>query len=451
MTLSCSSIHDSSTGYMPICDLSQSVSSSLSGSSGYGTLHLARRTSSSKSLESDVRFVSNRIVVQEKQTLREWILEDCDAETPKGNLQTGIASLKKASLQGESGAAIRLGHIYRHMSDVNMSSIYALFWFQYAMKLDPSLRHECMRHCSSIRREIISTYCNGIDSLKSLLKLAKQHNPVAQYLLGFSYEKGSFSDIALHSGKAFYWYEKCAKQMKNADLYFDLGVRYVKGDGCKRSIRKAISCFKKAEILKHDGARVELGLIYYQKKSFTRAISYLRTELKRSDPRLFFTLGEMYSYGFGFERSFKKAIVFYKKATLFDYAKAQAALGCIYAGEFGDDAKDLTQAIYWFKKAARQFNELAQYRLAIFYYNGQGVKKNKSKAFQLLNDLSTQCQNDDTKSIYFEMRANVEYMLGRMYFEGRGTEKNEDLGVQWLEKAISHGHPLAKKYVNKMF
>lgn len=55
-------------------------------------------------------------------------------------------------------------------------------------------------------------------------------------------------------------------------------------------------------------------------------------------------------------------------------AEAQFSLGLGYSLGEGD-ARDLTQAIYWYREAAMQDHPLAQFNLAIMLGQGQGIAK----------------------------------------------------------------------------
>lgn len=439
----------------------QSISSSVTSFSDGSDFKMSRRTSSSEEVDIDSILILSRessfsdenitLVEKRETTLYQMALDYCNEENLTTDLQMGIYLLKKAALQDESRASMKLGQIYQNMSGMNEGLIYALFWFQHAMRIDSSLKYECTGICTKIRRNIVTRDCGGTDSFESFLSLAKQKIPVGQYLVGLSYEMGLFDGIQANAEKAFSWYKKFGRQMKDADIFFDLGMRYSKGIGCQQSIRKAISCLKKAEILEHENARIELGLIYFQKRKYTRAIGYLSTELDKDDPRVPFTLGEMYYEGLGFPEDHGKAMVHYENAARSDYVEAQVILGRIYAGEFGDE-ENLTEAFVWFKKAAKQSHILGQYNLAILYFNGQGVRQNKTKAFKVLSRLANLLRlldKGDRSAVDFDLRSNVEYRLGRMYFEGVGTEQNKDEGVKWLARASAHGHSLAQSYVKK--
>lgn len=45
--------------------------------------------------------------------------------------------------------------------------------------------------------------------------------------------------------------------------------------------------------------------------------------------------------------------------------------------------KNLSKAVYWYKKAANQGSRMSQFNLASMYSNGEGVIKDVSKAEEL--------------------------------------------------------------------
>jgi len=51
----------------------------------------------------------------------------------------------------------------------------------------------------------------------------------------------------------------------------------------------------------------------------------------------------------------------------------------MYQNGFGV-AKDLTQAVAWYRKAAEQGNAFSQFSLGFMYYNGFGVAKDDAEA-----------------------------------------------------------------------
>lgn len=74
-----------------------------------------------------------------------------------------------------------------------------------------------------------------------------------------------------------------------------------------------------------------------------------------------------------------KAFEWYTKAANQGHAKAQYALGFMYAEDLGV-SQDYQKAVEWYTKAANQGNAKAQHNLGWMYKNGQGVRQNKSTA-----------------------------------------------------------------------
>lgn len=80
----------------------------------------------------------------------------------------------------------------------------------------------------------------------------------------------------------------------------------------------------------------------------------------------------------------------------------------------------------------------AAYKLGNKYFEGDGVQKSFSTAFDYFNKSAA--------------GGNVEamYMVGLCYRMGRGTTKNLDLAKQWWSKAASHGHSQAAQGVEDL-
>lgn len=449
MTFTQLSNDNSAPTYMLMPDLSQFSNASIARPSDSAHVDLERRTNPSESVAGRTLLASRSIVYSDRKTFFEIANDYCDVKNPAADRNKGIALFKNLALQGESQASMRLGFIYRQMDGSSNNFINALFWFQHAMKMNPLFERECKEVCLEIYRDIVSKYWQEEGALKYLLYLAKKEIPLAQYLLAFIYDRGEFFDIPPKPKKAMCWYEECAKTIQHVDLYFDLGLRYINGEGISKSVPKAIRCFEQAEILGHEQARIELGLIYFKdkKERFTMALGYLNTELDKNDPRAFFALGEMYLNGLGVEKDSSRALVHYEEAAHRGYAEAQTKLGRLYAGDFGGP-QNYPQAAHWFKKAAKEHDCLALYKMGIFYYNGRGVRESPAKAFEYLYRLSTHL-TDEFKKDYPKMMAHFEYVLGLMYFEGKGTNQNENEGINWLKKAISHGQRQAKDYLKE--
>jgi TPR repeat protein len=114
-------------------------------------------------------------------------------------------------------------------------------------------------------------------------------------------------------------------------------------------------------------------------------------------------LGRAYAYGHGVPQDYTQAASWYQKAAEKGDVDAQRDLGELYAtggvmkpangpavggvyGAIRDDGggsfpKDYASAAIWWRKAAEQGDEYAQYRLGILYDNGQGVPQDYAEAY----------------------------------------------------------------------
>jgi len=82
------------------------------------------------------------------------------------------------------------------------------------------------------------------------------------------------------------------------------------------------------------------------------------------------------------EERFQNAYVLFRQMSSYSYG--QNGLGVCYANGFYVE-KDMEKAAYWFRKAARQGLDVAQFNLANCYYHGNGVKKDRDLAFYWYN------------------------------------------------------------------
>lgn len=183
------------------------------------------------------------------------------------------------------------------------------------------------------------------------MEKAKNNDITSQYFLANMFASGNGAE--LNDDKAFYWYDKAAKQ-GYADAQFSL-----------------------ATIYKNSG-QMEQSIIWYKKAA------------KKNHIESQFCLGNFYLYGFGVEQNTKKALYWFQKAAEQNYSIAEIELGNLYAFNGGIEVKqDYEQAIYWYKKAADKGEAFAQLNLGI-------IEATQLNYQQSLLWLHKACQNDLT-------------------------------------------------------
>lgn len=128
----------------------------------------------------------------------------------------------------------------------------------------------------------------------------------------------------------------------------------------------------------------------------------------------------------------KKSIILFEEAADLGNAEAQNALGEIYY--YGSGVrKDYRKAFFWLQKAAEQGVAAAQVNLGVLYEGGLSVEQNFDKAL-----------------FWYQKAAYQNYPIGQgnlgmAFLCGMGVEKDEEKAVYWLEKAAAQGFEPARE------
>ena len=108
------------------------------------------------------------------------------------------------------------------------------------------------------------------------------------------------------------------------------------------------------------------------------------------------------------------------------HACSQKALGCAYSDGLGV-AQDAALAVEWWRKAAEQGLDVAQYNLGVAYHGGTGVAQDEALAVGWCKKAAKQGH------------AHAQYNLHRAYHEGKGVVQDAALAVEWCKKAAKQG------------
>ncbi|VAW75689.1 hypothetical protein MNBD_GAMMA12-1551 [hydrothermal vent metagenome] len=155
-------------------------------------------------------------------------------------------------------------------------------------------------------------------------------------------------------------------------------------------------------------------------------------------------------------------------------ANAQFNLGLIF--EQGTEIqKDLSKAVYWYKKAAGQGHTVAQYNYATLLHFGKGISKDETKAahwyqlaakkghtaaqsslaFLYLQHVQTKFR-DTKKAAYWYKKAaklgypEAQFNLGLLYASGKGVLLNYAQAYAWLDMAHLNQYKNALKSRNRV-
>ena len=150
-----------------------------------------------------------------------------------------------------------------------------------------------------------------------------------------------------------------------------------------------------------------------------------------------FRLGVLYDLGDGVEQNHTEAVKWYRLAAKQGHAKAQSNLGISYREGEGVE-QNHTEAVKWFRLAAEQAHANAQCSLGISYQEGAGVEQNHTEAVKWFR-LAAEQGN-----------ATAQFNLGVLYGNGEGVVQNYSEAYIWLSLASAGNDPDARKARDKV-
>ncbi len=230
----------------------------------------------------------------------------------------------------------------------------------------------------------------------------------------------------------------------NPKACYELGLRYLYGDGVNRDEEEGYKWHLKAAQLGNKEAQ--------------------------------YSQGQRYHYGLKANTDLKEAAKWYHKAAMSGHAAAQLQIGMFYESGIGVE-KDQRIAMKWFKtvvqngllsisfrrptqvdhalwqaihKVAASGDSNAQYELATFYADHMVPESALLTVYSEGLTLEQHAFRWYTKAADSGvLRAQINLAL--CYEKGKGTPKDYVEAVKWYQKAGEEGNPLALYYVGKCY
>ncbi len=207
-----------------------------------------------------------------------------------------------------------------------------------------------------------------------------------QYQLGVMFERGD--GVKQNDWQARLWFKRAAIQ-DHAMAQFNLAWMYANGYGGKKDNILAYIWFLKAADAGIDDAKPQLmaldRIISFDDKSYAISKSngdkdnYIRPNIiNKKDIQISF-IDARRNYN---NNNFKSAILKLNQLANNDYVEAQNLLGLHLMSSINES--DRSQAFRWLFIAAKQGNAAARYNLAISFSKGIGTHKNLTKALRWL-------------------------------------------------------------------
>lgn len=220
-----------------------------------------------------------------------------------------------------------------------------------------------------------------------------------------------------------------------------------------------------AEFICANGGRYSYYSKSCNKDDYPRILADLEAKGRRGDSDSLWTLGEMYQYGFGVDKSITKAFDYFARSAEKSGAERQKVLARMYeygiknvgedpskavlwyarAGEFqrigsmyregrGSLRKDTREALKWFLKAHEQGDFWGTRGIADIY-SEEKDERNAFKWAKISAEMNTASWED--RSIY-------QLRLSQFYFRGMGTSRDAVAAVYW-QREVALNNP-ARRY-----
>ena len=168
-----------------------------------------------------------------------------------------------------------------------------------------------------------------------------------------------------------------------------------------------------------------------QSEADRKLLAETRAKAENGDAEAQNRLGIFYFSGQGVAKDMVQAVKWYRKGAEQNYAAAQCNLGgCYFTGQ--GVAQDEAEGLKWFRKPAEQNYAQAQYGLGVCYESALGVVKDTVQAVQWYRKAAEQNY------------APAQCALGNCYSSGQGVAKDEVEGTKWFRKAAEQNYAQAQ-------
>ena len=166
----------------------------------------------------------------------------------------------------------------------------------------------------------------------------------------------------------------------------------------------------------------EEGKKAYLAQDYQRAIEILKPLAENGNAQAQITMGLMYDYGHGVEKSASESIKWYLMAAEQGVPLVQHDMGVKYFQGQGVE-QNYDEAAKWWEMSANAGIADSQFNLGLMYYRGIGIEKDYVKAGKLFEAAANQGHG------------NAQYSLAVMYAFGQSKEKNYANALKWFNKA----------------
>lgn len=273
--------------------------------------------------------------------------------------------------------------------------------------------------------------------------------------------------VYMNRSKALELYQQAA-EMGNAVAQYTLGQKFFYGEGVPKDLNQAAYWTLKSVDELNVISMYQLSLIYDELGDNEQVVHWTRLSAEGGLTEAIYNMGIIYTSGMnGVTKDISQAEFWFRKAAEKGYPEAQFQLAGIFI-----DREDNEQAIYWLRQAAENGFGNAQAFLAHYYETSQlGLKEDLEQATYWYHQAiesgvdnmyaqirigfkyvrgELEFEQDFKKAVYwFQLSADqgyelAQYNLAVMYFYGKGVPQDKEKGMFYLKQAAEQGYDEAQ-------
>jgi len=273
-----------------------------------------------------------------------------------------------------------------------------------------------------------ATKQNAGEQLVKVKTAAEAGDREAMFNLGNRYMEGD--GVGKDPAEGVRWLRKAAEAGQTGAM-FNLGLLYVNGEGVAKDPAEAVRWYKKAADLGDTDAMVSLGIAYHQgegvEKDLNEAFRWVRKAAEAGNSRAMSLVGVSYANGEGVTKDVAEGVRWYRKAANAGDSNGMLNLGYAYFNGEGV-AKDPSEGVRWYEKAAEKGNAAAMLILGIDYARGDGVQKDVAEALRWYRKAAD------------AGNAKAMFKVGVSYRKGEGVAQDLAEAERWYRKAADAGN-----------
>ena len=145
------------------------------------------------------------------------------------------------------------------------------------------------------------------------------------------------------------------------------------------------------------------------------------------------SIAHAYVFGTGVEADYEEAVKWYEKAAEQGCKEAIRELGFAYRTGDLHLYPSNEKSFYYYMEAAKQGDAFSQTKIAEFYMEGEGVRKNQKEAEKWYRKAFISYMTEAMEGDIYSQE-----QIAELYMEGKGVEKDEQEAAKWYKKVLDY-------------